>query len=212
MKKISRVKPKTQTYHHGDLRRALEQAALAIVTEEQDWAFSLREVARRAGVSHNAPYNHFADKNDLLAAVAAAGMEKLREKMQIAVSGIEDPAMALWASGQAYVRFGTSNPALYRLIFGPAIAAGGRRPGIVEEAGARTRAVLEAIIERGVRSGAFTIDINDTRGQTIAALTAWSAVHGLTLLIIDGVAPPHASPDELIKGVTETVLDGLRPR
>jgi AcrR family transcriptional regulator len=212
MKKISRARSQNRTYHHGDLRRALVKAALAIVTEEQDWAFSLREIARRAGVSHNAPYSHFADKNDLLAAVAAAGMEKLREEMQIAVSGIEDAATALWASGQAYVRFGTSNPALYRLIFGPAIAASGRRPGIVQEAGARTRALLEAIIERGARSGAFAIDVNDTRGQAIAVLAAWSAVHGLTLLIIDGIALPHASPNELIKGVTKTMLDGLRPR
>src|SRR5271163_1683205 len=212
MQKISRAKSKTRTYHHGDLRRALVQAALVIVTEEQDWAFSLREVARRAGVSHNAPYSHFADKNDLLAAVAAASMEKLREEMQIAVSGIEDPATALRASGRAYVRFGTSNPALYRLIFGPAIAAGGRRPGIVEEAGARTRALLEGIIERGARSGAFAIDLNDTRGQAIAVLTAWSVVHGLTLLSIDGIAPPHASPDELTECVTATLLNGLKPR
>jgi AcrR family transcriptional regulator len=88
MQKISRAESETRAYHHGDLRRALVQAALVIVTEEQDWTFSLREVARRAGVSHNAPYNHFADKSDLLAAVAAAGMERLGEGMKAAVAGI----------------------------------------------------------------------------------------------------------------------------
>ena len=62
-------------YHHGDLRHALIDAAMALVTEEQDWTFSLREVARRAGVSHNAPYNHFGEKQDLLIAVAGAGFE-----------------------------------------------------------------------------------------------------------------------------------------
>src|SRR5271167_3875727 len=75
-----------RTYHHGDLRRSLIDAALALVTEEQDWTFSLREVARRAGVSHNAPYNHFADKRELLAAVAVAGFEALRAKMLNAIS------------------------------------------------------------------------------------------------------------------------------
>src|SRR5271170_7712030 len=74
-------------YHHGDLRRALIDAAVSLVAEEQDWSFSLREVARRAGVSHNAPYNHFPEKRDLLGAVAAAGFEALRERMRATVVG-----------------------------------------------------------------------------------------------------------------------------
>ena len=98
MPKIHKSPAETRpTYHHGDLRRALVDAALALVTEEQDWGFSLREVTRRAGVSHNAPYNHFADKRDLLAAVAAAGFETLRMRLVplhrgfdcLGVSGIE---------------------------------------------------------------------------------------------------------------------------
>ena len=114
-------------YHHGDLRRALINAALALVTEEQDWAFSLREVARRAGVSHNAPYNHFPEKRDLLGAVAAAGFEALRERMRVSVAGVADPRTALIASAKAYVGAGVENPALYRLMFGPALAAPNER-------------------------------------------------------------------------------------
>jgi AcrR family transcriptional regulator len=201
-----------RAYHHGDLRRALVQASLAIVGEEQDWAFSLREVARRAGVSHNAPYNHFADKNDLLVAVAAAGLEKLRDKMLAAIEGIDDPALALLASGLAYVRVGVENPALYRLIFGPALAAAGARPVGIMAAGARTRQVLEQIVERGARAGAFAIAPDDTRGRAVATLSAWSAVHGLTTLAIDGLADPQLSIDELVMGVTGTILNGLRPR
>ena len=87
-KKIRRAKP--QPYHHGDLRRALIDTALQLVTEEQDWTFSLREVARRAGVSHHAPYNHFPDKLDLLAAVAAVGFERLRDGMLRAMAGMDD--------------------------------------------------------------------------------------------------------------------------
>src|SRR6186713_1832035 len=68
-------------YHHGDLRRAIVKAALDILSETQSLEFSLRELARRAGVSHNAPYKHFADKGELLAAVSAAGFESLTKRM-----------------------------------------------------------------------------------------------------------------------------------
>ena len=68
-------------YHHGDLRRAIVKAALEILRETQSLEFSLRELARRAGVSHNAPYKHFADKRELLAAVSAAGFEMLTKRM-----------------------------------------------------------------------------------------------------------------------------------
>src|ERR1700678_4666625 len=108
-----------RAYHHGDLRRALVQASLAIVGEEQDWTFSLREVARRAGVSHNAPYNHFADKRERLVAVASMGFERLRERMLLAIAGVKNPKTALVRSGVAYVEFGLQNPAHYRLMFGP---------------------------------------------------------------------------------------------
>src|ERR1700733_4941053 len=80
--------PEPVPYHHGDLRRALIAAALAMVTEEQDWTFSLREVARRAGVSPSAPYNHFADKRDLLTDVAASGFQGLRDGLAGAVADL----------------------------------------------------------------------------------------------------------------------------
>src|SRR5271167_1773965 len=108
-------------YHHGDLRRSLIDAGLALVTEKQNWTFSLREVARRAGVSHNAPYNHFADKRDLLAAVATAGFSSLGERMLTATSGIERADSALVTSGVVYVTFGIENPAHYRLMFSSAL-------------------------------------------------------------------------------------------
>ena len=152
-------------YHHGDLRRALIEAALALVTEEQDWGFSLREVARRAGVSHNAPYNHFPEKRDLLGAVAAAGFEALRERMRASVAGVTSPPAALLACAKAYVNAGVENPALYRLMFGRALAGGSAlgaaklgerltkmdsgRPAEARAAGLSAKAVLEEIILRG---------------------------------------------------------------
>ena len=75
-------------YHHGDLRRAIVKAALEILHETQSLEFSLRELARRADVSHNAPYKHFADKRELLAAVSAAGFETLTKRMARAIAGL----------------------------------------------------------------------------------------------------------------------------
>src|SRR3974390_2475074 len=84
-------------YHHGDLRRAIINAALEILSETQSVEFSLRELARRAGVSHNAPYKNFADKRELLAAVSAAGFELLTKRMRDEIAGLSDPEAQLFA-------------------------------------------------------------------------------------------------------------------
>src|ERR1700683_168338 len=177
-KKFRRADP--PPYHHGDLRRALIDTALELVTEEQDWAFSLREVARRAGVSHQAPYNHFPEKQDLLAAVAVVGFERLRDGMLRAMAGIDDPETLVAVIGRTYVRLGLENPALYRLMFGCALAdAGpGDRPTIARSAGGRALAELEEVIARGARSGVFAVSPDNSRDQVLAALSFWAAVHG----------------------------------
>src|SRR5271168_5555383 len=87
-------------YHHGDLAAALIEAALVLLDETQDWAFSLREVARRAGVSHNAPYKHFPEKRDLLAAVAARGFEALAERTLASLKGVTGARAQLIACGR----------------------------------------------------------------------------------------------------------------
>ncbi len=217
-------------YHHGDLRRTLIDAALALVTEEQDWAFSLREVARRAGVSHNAPYNHFPEKRDLLGAVAAAGFEALRERMCVSVAGISDPRAALIASAKAYLSAGVENPALYRLMFGPALAApngragvdtqlankrtklDGGRPAEARAAGASAKAILDDIILRGAASGAFTISPKSKNALATASLLVWSGVHGLTLLIIDGLTNSDLAIDTLVVRLMRMLIEGLGSR
>jgi AcrR family transcriptional regulator len=198
-------------YHHGDLRRALIDSALALVAKEQNWAFSLREVARHAGVSHNAPYNHFADKRELLAAVAAAGLEALRGRILDAISNIDAADKALIRTGVVYVKFGLENPAHYRLMFSSELSAGTlARPPMVVEAGLRTREVLESIIRRGVRDGIFATALNRNDELQAAVLTAWSAVHGLTMLSIDGLpAVPRKILDQIAEKLARIVCHGL---
>jgi AcrR family transcriptional regulator len=198
-------------YHHGDLRRALIDAALALVTEEQDWTFSLREVARRAGVSHNAPYNHFADKRDLLAAVAVVGFTALEECFRAATSGIANARTAFIKSAVVYVTFGVANPAHYRLMFGSAlVTAQEGRPKAVADAGAQSKAIIAEIIRRGAVAGIFDGAFRRDEDLNVAVLSAWSTVHGLTMLTIDGVADVPRSPIESIaKQVANAWCDGL---
>jgi AcrR family transcriptional regulator len=209
-RKIGVAKP--PPYHHGDLRRTLIETALELVTEEQDWAFSLREVARRAGVSHHAPYNHFPEKLDLLAATAAVGFERLRDGMRRAMVGIDDADALLVAIWRTYVRLGLENPALYRLMFGPALSAAGSaaRPTVAKAAGAEARGVLEEVILRGARSGAFAVAADNPEDVALAALSAWSAAHGVTMLVIDKVPPPNLAVDAIIEGLLRVVVTGLR--
>src|SRR5947207_3958180 len=167
-------------YHHGDLRRALIDTALAMVTEEGAWNFTLREVARRAGVSQAAPYNHFEDKSALLAEVAALGFQSLRQTMDAAARGQpRSGRQALAGVGAAYVRFGVEHPAHYRLMFGAELADKARHPTL-QAASDATFAVLTGVLERGQASG--QVRRGAVRDQ---ALAAWSLVHGLTTLLID---------------------------
>ena len=176
------------SYHHGDLRRALVDAALELVAETDRWDLSLREVARRAGVSHNAPYAHFQDKGALLAAVGVRVYERLRAPTTAAAAGCGDAAEALVAIGRAYVAFGLGNAALYRLMSGQGLAVDGRLPEPVRAAAEAARGVLREIIVRGARDGSFDLDPDDAEEVATAVVSAWSVVHGFTLLAMDGLA------------------------
>jgi AcrR family transcriptional regulator len=203
----------SRPYHHGNLRRSLIEAALGLVTDKQDWDFSLRAVARRAGVSHNAPYNHFADKAELLACVAAAGFELLRVRIQDSIDKSNSAASALTASARAYVEVGTENPALYRLMFGPALGvATPNRPAVAREAGLNTRAVLEQIIQQGAESGEFALAPERKRDIELATLLGLSVVHGLTSLRIDNLSTSELPVRQLVDGLIRLLLRGLSPR
>ena len=209
MKKDS---PETRAYHHGDLRRALIDSALSIVTEEQDWSFSLRELARRAGVSHAAPHSHFAETRDLLVAVAAVGFARLRDRMLDAVSRLKRADKALASAAQAYIAFATENPALYRLMFGPALAVGEASRPAASEIGAEAKAVLEDLVLRGAQSGVFTPKPDDATALGVATLSCWSTVHGLANLIIDSKVDTAMPVHKLVEGVMQLFLDGIRTR
>ena len=172
-------KNSSRPYHHGDLRSALLSAAREILTEQGVTKLSLRGAARRAGVSQTAPYRHFRDKGALLAALAAGGFRELASSMQQLAAASEPPGRLL-ATGQAYVGFALEKSALFRLMFGAEISDKGSYPEL-RKAANEAFDVLTREVARQPMSDKQAYD---------RAVAAWSLVHGLATLLIDGQIRP----------------------
>jgi AcrR family transcriptional regulator len=158
-------------YHHGDLSRALIDAARRILEAEGPAALSLRAVAREAGVSPAAPYHHFKDKTELLEAVAHEGWEKMNHEIVEARRTAPTPLDALNTIGVAYVNFARDNPALYRLMYDTARDRTAM-PKHAVESDSGFNQVTQAIVEAGA-------DPLDARELQLATIASWCAVHGL---------------------------------
>lgn len=200
-------------YHHGDLHRAIVSAALDVLSESQSTDFSLRELARRAGVSHNAPYKHFADKRELLAAVSAVGFELLAKQMTEATHELGEPREQLAAMARAYVCGGVNNPALYRLMFGGYLTGQNHgRPAVEIVAAEKMKALLVDAISAGALGRLIPDTTANKREIDGAILVFWSQMHGLTLLLVDGLVGPSDQVDELSESLFQGMLDGLANR
>jgi AcrR family transcriptional regulator len=182
-------------YHHGDLRRALLDTALEAVGEQGPAAVSLRDVARRAGVSHAAPTHHFGDKTGLMTALAAEGWELLADALAETAAEGDD----FGALGVAYVVFATSHPAHFAVMRAPGLARAD--DPALEAAMARAREQLEAGVRR--------FEGGSSDDAAVTALTAWSLVHGLAALILEGAVP--LKPDADVAELARAVTDRLRP-
>lgn len=191
----------SQPYHHGYLHRALIEAALGMLQEDKSWQFTLREVARRAGVSHTAPYRHFPDKAALLAELANVGFEKMREQLLAAIGNlpVEEQLIAV---AKAYIKFGISNPALYHLMF--SAEAGEKEEVHLNGRALATLNVLITLLERGQKEGAFKV--RPIQGHAAAC---WSQVHGLTMLMINGLLLPEKVGENPVESALATLLEGL---
>lgn len=190
-------------YHHGDLRRVIIDTAMAMLLEDHGWQFTLREIARRAGVSHAAPYKHFADKAALLSELALIGFDRLRmalgKHQASAHASLRDEFFAM---AHAYLRFARSNPGLYRLMF----SADAGRPADVhldERALAACEPLMELLV-RGQATGALRH--REARGQMAAC---WGMIHGLSLLALDGILLPEKVGEDALDAALGTLLEGL---
>jgi AcrR family transcriptional regulator len=174
--------PRTQPYHHVNLRQVLLDAAVALIGEVGPRAFTLREVARRAGVSHNAPYRHFPSRDDLLAAVAAEGFDRLTVAMQKSMARSTSARERLELCGCGYVGFALRWPQHFLVMFDLPPAANDCAPAHV--AGQNAFAVLLESVSAAQRSGDLPV------GHPLPlAWTAWSLVHGIAKLVLSGNLP-----------------------
>jgi AcrR family transcriptional regulator len=194
-------------YHHGNLRQALIEAALGLVEERGVPEFTLREVARRVGVTHAAPQRHFEDRAALVAAVAEQGFRGLLARVEQALSpgSAHDPAARLNALGVAYVQFAVRNPAHFRVMFSAELVDKSRHPSLQAAAQAIHDFLVDSIAE-GQRKGEIV------RGDPLElAFAAWSLVHGCAVLLIDGRGMGR-NPGDLIEPVVRRLHMGLAPR
>ncbi len=192
-----------RAYHHGNLRRALLDAALAMVEKEGPRGVSLRAVARFAGVSPAAPYRHFAGKEGLLAAVAEEGFRALESKMQAARDETDGLALAEFrAIGYAYVRFAASNPSHFSVMFGPEISDKSEHPSLREAADKASQIIADAIA-KCQRPG---LEGGDTDPHRLF-ISAWATFQGLATLIIDGQLSDSVGSDAELEALGNSVTD-----
>ncbi len=169
-------------YHHGELRRALLDTALAVIEREGVSALSLRELARRLGVSHAAPAHHFPDRTALLVEIAREGYERFAAALAAAGEATRSDGDRLSAIGRAYVAFALAHPATFRVMFGREIAELGRPPAALAEASGRAYEVLL----RGVEAALADVPPARRPPADHVAFAAWSVVHGAAMLWLDG--------------------------
>jgi AcrR family transcriptional regulator len=187
-----------RAYHHGDLRRCLLAAARELLVERGVTGFSLREVARRAGVSPRAPYHHFPDRIALLAEVAREGFAGMGALMA-AEMGITDPAKRLRALGVAYLRFAAESPAEFQTMHCDELCnleAFPDRPTVAEGPFRYLFLTLQELAGR---------PLSEEEGHRIG-LVAWAAVHGLATLRAEGVLRT-SFPDQDLELVIADALD-----
>jgi AcrR family transcriptional regulator len=192
-------------YHHGDLKRALLDAAWSLIEQDGLRALTLRAVARQVGVTHAAPYHHFKDREALIDAMRVEAFEALDRAMQEAEEGIADPSERLFALGRTYIDFACAHPERVEVMF--------RRRGVTEshapDASTRSfRHLVDALVacqEAGLAPAGDPMEL---------ALSAWSVVHGFASLVTEGPLEPSARDrsrfEELRDGLLRRHAEALR--
>lgn len=175
---VTRKPLRKNTAELSDLRERVLETSRSLLENDGVAALSMREVARRAGVTHQAPYHHFPDRESILAELVTQGYEELAGRLARANDKAPNSGKraAMMASSEAYVGFAINNPGVFRIMFRPDVCDPTRFP-LVLEAGARARAELGKLV-RIVHDGAYS--------EALSSLY-WAHVHGLACLIVDGL-------------------------
>lgn len=194
----------SRTYHHGDLRQALIEAALALVTEHGVHGFSLREAAKQAGVAASAPYRHFKDRRALMTAVAETSLVEMRAAMDAASALARTPLAKFRAEGIAYVLFAASHPAHFRVLHDVECVD-------VSES-EELRVYMEGHTQLAQRCLATIASRAQHAPDDMIEWTASTLMYGLARQIVDGLITPPlnlAQVEQLAMAMTQTLGEGL---
>jgi AcrR family transcriptional regulator len=184
-------------YHHGDLRRALLDSLPGLIVERGLERLSLRELARRAGVSHGAPAHHFGDRRGLLTAFAIEASERLAEEVRHALEGVPEDAHAarLVAVGLGYLEFALCWPAHFRVTFRPELLD--MNDATLRAARAAAGDTLDEVLRAAERDGEL-----DARDYAQVRMASWAVAHGYASLAVEVLAA--GSPDALRRQARRT--------
>ncbi|MGE0701475.1 MAG: TetR/AcrR family transcriptional regulator [Hyphomicrobiaceae bacterium] len=195
-------------YHHGNLKEALVEAALALIRAKGPGGFTFAEAARQAGVSPAAPYRHFRDRDALMAEVAKRGYLQLEKGLAEAWNGARpEPILALDAVGKAFLAFARQEPACYAAMF---------ESGLPATADPELHAAAEGafgVLKSAVEAVVATLPATDRPPVTMMALHLWAQAHGIASLFGRGDAarrPIPMTPEELLEAATLIYLRGLK--
>jgi len=196
--------PKKKTYHHGDLKNALIKAGVDILAKDGVSGLSLRKVATKAGVSHAAPYSHFADKQALIAAISTEGFRQLYERISaVAEEYKTKPSMQMIEVAWAYVQFAMDDRDRFKVMFSGILEKEREYPEFVAEA-QRNFQLVKMIVEANQAAGVLRSGTSD-----LVALSAWGIIHGFVMLLLEGQISHSVLEQKSLRGLVEFQLEQI---
>ena len=194
----------TKNYHHGDLKNALIQAGVEILSKEGIGGLSLRKVAQRAGVSHNAPYSHFPDKQSLIAAISTEGFKHLYRELDLAVASYHgDAKRQLQEGAWTYVQFAMNNRDTFKIMFSGVLEKEKEYPAFVEISHKTFDRVVDIVRE------CQAAGILGPGSPETIAVCVWGQIHGIISLVLEGQVPHNILDRHSVQDIVSLAIEQI---